>query len=744
MDEDFDDFGNFVGQEYSDSGSGGEDSDWEDTAMEQPDEVAVEHFAHDTQSLSEPLVMRRHSSDDEEVTPSNWEFQSGLLRSTPALVRNLCIRGPQGSGKTALLKLLGCPAVYSAVEAQRQTTLYPRFYSALVQSSTRKSYVFNCADTPGHVEFIDFAECAKALCDASVYVVDVVEGVFPRQSVELDNTLVVVNKIDRLITELKLPPSEACARIFTLLGELGVPPDQVIFASARFTFTFSLGSITRLYARYDRAVPDLRSRSAFTQYVLEPLYTLVSCALVGQCECSDAALQAIGIRLSRSEWCKEFDIRIRLVLSRYFECDSLQPFVDSVIELLPPPGSVDVDTPLVIEYRDQLYGVCRSSVPQIRPGLLFPYAGTAVKITESFPSSWYMTVYDGKDPFKAVLVQPYVRVSIEPMQDTPELAQNLNTALAVLSALFPALQTKSEENGQFELLAMGELYLDTVIFELKQRYTGKLKVGQPLPLFQETVSSRSTIDCACTSPNGKFRIVVIAEPLSRGISSTSGAMLDAFKSNRLFAEPHIRLDPSALDAMIQGFQWSCMQGPLMDEPVTDVQFTVLEVETKAATAQILPTMRKACLGAVMLAAPRICQPVSKFSCIGLLASGKAVYKEVEKRGGEVVADEPVPLTNLYVVEATLPTIDTFTLGVDVLCHMDTRRQARVAMGFDHWHRVDGDPLDAKVSVPRLEPSEPEAFARDVVLKTRWRKGIHTPPDVRDYIDADVAEILFGF
>lgn len=79
-----------------------------------------------------------------------------------------------------------------------------------------KSYLFNIFDTPGHVNFSDEVTAAFRLCDAVCVFVDVLEGVLMNTERLIKHALqerlpilLCINKIDRLVLELKLPPSEA-------------------------------------------------------------------------------------------------------------------------------------------------------------------------------------------------------------------------------------------------------------------------------------------------------------------------------------------------------------------------------------------------------------------------------------------------------------------------------------------------------------------------------------------------------
>jgi len=83
-------------------------------------------------------------------------------------------------------------------------------------NSVLEDYKINLIDTPGHVDFSSEVSTASRLCDGAFVLVDSVEGVCT-QTIQVLRTvylshlrpLLVINKLDRLITELKLSPSEA-------------------------------------------------------------------------------------------------------------------------------------------------------------------------------------------------------------------------------------------------------------------------------------------------------------------------------------------------------------------------------------------------------------------------------------------------------------------------------------------------------------------------------------------------------
>ena len=105
-------------------------------------------------------------------------------------------------------------------EQERHLSVKASPITLLLTNSKSKHYVFNTIDTPGHPNFIGEFVAALRLTDGVVLVVDAVEGVMlmtrkiikhiVRENVDV---IVVINKIDRLIIEMKIPPEDAYLKI---------------------------------------------------------------------------------------------------------------------------------------------------------------------------------------------------------------------------------------------------------------------------------------------------------------------------------------------------------------------------------------------------------------------------------------------------------------------------------------------------------------------------------------------------
>uniref|UniRef100_A0A914PM78 116 kDa U5 small nuclear ribonucleoprotein component n=1 Tax=Panagrolaimus davidi TaxID=227884 RepID=A0A914PM78_9BILA len=357
----------------------------------------------DAQPLSEPIIksvkLRRFQAQEFDLPETVYkkEFMADLT-TKPEMVRNIAVAGHFGHGKTTFIDCLmeqthtefyrfdDKDVRYTDVlyiEQQRGCSVKATPIALLMETTRQKTYLTNIIDTPGHVNFADEATAAFRVSDGVVIVIDAHEGVMMNTERLMKAAMaeglpitICINKIDRLIVELKLPPADAYAKLrytidqvnvllneFALSDETIVSPllHNVIFASSRYNICFSLYSFALFYAarhpgidakefarrlwgdiyynpdtrKFSRKSPGDNTPRTFIHFILEPLYKLFS-QVVGDVDtCLPTIMAELGISLTKSEMKMNVRPLIALICRRFF--GDFTAFTDLVVNNFPSP-----------------------------------------------------------------------------------------------------------------------------------------------------------------------------------------------------------------------------------------------------------------------------------------------------------------------------------------------------------------------------------------------------------------------
>ncbi|KAF2310523.1 hypothetical protein GH714_013540 [Hevea brasiliensis] len=224
--------------------------------------------------------------------------------------------------------------------------------SLVLEDSNSKSYLCNIMDTPGHVNFSDEMTAALRLADGAVLFVDAAEGVMVNTERAIRHAIqerlplvVVINKVDRLITELKLPPKDAYHKlrhtievinnhitaVSSTAGNVQVidpAAGNVCFAGATAGWSFTLQSFAKLYLKlhgipfdadnlqlvfgryvlsfryegFQKKPPASGGERSFVQFVLEPLYKIYSQVIGEHKKSVEATLAELGVTLPNAAY----------------------------------------------------------------------------------------------------------------------------------------------------------------------------------------------------------------------------------------------------------------------------------------------------------------------------------------------------------------------------------------------------------------------------------------------------------
>ncbi|XP_059160130.1 116 kDa U5 small nuclear ribonucleoprotein component-like [Physella acuta] len=358
----------------------------------------------DTQPLTEPIiapVKKKKFSMVEQNLPTtiyNMEFLADLM-DCPNLVRNVTLCGHLHHGKTSFVDCLmeqTHPEIvgdYDSdmrytdtlfTEQERGVSIKSTPVTLVLPDTKAKSFLLNIMDTPGHVNFSDEVTAAFRLSDGVVVFIDAAEGMMLNTERLIKHAMqerlsmtICINKIDRLVLELKLPPADAYFKLRQIIDEVNAiislyaedDPNQMVspllgnvcFASSYYRFCFTLKSFANIYAetyegindkefarrlwgdiyfnsktrKFSKKPPTTSSSRSFVEFILEPLYKIFSQIVGDVDESLPRVCDELGIHLSKEE--QKLNIRplLRLVCRRFF--GDFTGFVDMCVEHIPSP-----------------------------------------------------------------------------------------------------------------------------------------------------------------------------------------------------------------------------------------------------------------------------------------------------------------------------------------------------------------------------------------------------------------------
>jgi U5 small nuclear ribonucleoprotein component len=110
-----------------------------------------------------------------------------------------------------------------------------------------------------------------------------------------------------------------------------------------------------------------------------------------------------------------------------------------------------------------------------------------------------------------------VKTATEPLNpsELPKMVEGLRK----ISKSYPLAITKVEESGEHTILGTGEIFLDSIMKDLRELYSEvEVKVADPVVSFCETVVETSSLKCFAETPNKKNKLTMIAEPLEKGLA----------------------------------------------------------------------------------------------------------------------------------------------------------------------------------------------------------------------------------
>ena len=178
------------------------------------------------------------------------------LMNEPLRIRNTSIIAHVDHGKTTLSdSLLAAAGIISEqtagqklfldsweLEQKRQMTVFASNIS-MTHTFRNEDYLINLIDTPGHIDFSGAVTRSLRAADGALVVVDAVEGPMTQTETVLMQALrervkplLFVNKVDRLIKEIKLTPEEVQRKFAKIIVRVNTLIEKYYYSSLSLYF----------------------------------------------------------------------------------------------------------------------------------------------------------------------------------------------------------------------------------------------------------------------------------------------------------------------------------------------------------------------------------------------------------------------------------------------------------------------------------------------------------------------------
>jgi len=576
-------------------------------------------------------------------------------------IRNIATSAHIHHGKTALTDNLLAASGYMAAknagdleegmatwqhadEQERLLTVDAANVS-MVHEYEGEEYLINLIDTPGHVDFSGNVTRAMRAIDGTVVLVCAVEGIMPQTETVIKQALrervkpvLFINKVDRMIKELKLSPEqmqERFTKIVLNFNELirkiaekeyktkwlvNINDGSVAFGSARDNWALSVPFMKKKGITFKNIIEMSQLKEEERKewcWKNAPLYEVLLDMVVKHLP---SPLEAQKYRIPKI-WHGDLESEFGKGL---INCDSNSKpaFVITRVVIEPKSGKEVAAGRLFsgkLKQGDEVYlnlakqkqriqqlliynGVKPEQIDEVECGNVIAIAGITGEAGETI-------TLDPETPFEELkhIFEPVITKAIEVKKpaDLPKLIE----VLRKVAKEDPSIKVQiNEETGENLISGMGELHLEIIENRIRTEKGVDVKTSNPIVVFRETVIKKSK-EFEGRSPNKHNSFFIVVEPLEDevyeaikageisdgrikkrdevlinklrelGISNEEIRQYrDIYKGNvfldKTKGEVHIG---EVIELVLDAFEQVCDGGPLSREPCTKMKVSLVDI-----------------------------------------------------------------------------------------------------------------------------------------------------------------------
>ncbi|MBI1829493.1 MAG: elongation factor EF-2 [Thaumarchaeota archaeon] len=669
------------------------------------------------------------------------------------------------------------------LEQDRQMTIVQANVTLLYEANGEE-YVINMIDTPGHIDFTGRVTRSLRAIDGAVVVSDSVEGIMTqtetvtRQALEERvRPVLYINKIDRLIKELRLPPEKMQEwlldiitnfnRLIDIYAEpeykekwkVSIQDGSVSFGSAKDKWGFNADvmkkkgiSFKDIYTAYSEG-GDIKALAEKA-----PLYDAVLGMVVKHHPSPDVAQK---YRIPKI-WKGDLDSDLGKAL---LNCDDNGPTVMMIVNMTMDPAAgpvaigrlfsgkikdgdrihlIDTKREGRVQSVNFFMGNQREMVGELAAGNIPALLGL-----EHARAGQTLSSVAGIHTFEGIqyVSEPVVQIAVEPKhpKDLPKLVE----ALRRITIEDPNLVVKiNEESGETVIAGMGVLHLE-IASSLIADAGVQVVTSQPLINYRETIRT-SAGPIMAKSPNRHNKIFLKVEPLDEKVAEMiRNGTLNEYKDTKEVAEilrnagwerdeakrvmrfdsrgnifvdgtKGVQFVGESTDSILSGFEDTMKEGPLAREQVRGCKFTFHhfvphEDPAHRGLSQLGPASRRACMGSMLLANPVLLEPTLGIEVRVPQEMIGNVAGVISGKRGKVLSMEQKGV--VHILTGEMPASETFDLSE--VMRGQTAGKAMWNTHFKAWTPV------------------PNSVLPTILAEIRKRKGLSPdPPTANEFIDSE--------
>ncbi|MBI2575908.1 elongation factor EF-2 [Candidatus Woesearchaeota archaeon] len=482
--------------------------------------------------------------------PDNHNFVAeGMVIHNTAMTDNLLAAAGHMASKYAG-DLEGGMATWQHKDEQERLMTVDAANVSMVHEFHGNEYLINLIDTPGHVDFGGNVTRAMRAIDGTIVLICAVEGVMPQTETVVKQALrervkpvLFINKVDRLVKELKLSPEKIQERFVKLISGFNNLIEDIAEPQFKEKWKVSImdGSVAFGSARENWALSY-----AFMQKKKIGFKDILNIYEMDEAK--------------RKEWvwanAPLHEVILDMVIKHHPDPLTAQPYRipkiwhgeteselgKSLVSCDPNGKPAFVITRIVIDPRSgKDIAAGRLFSGTLRPGIdvylnnarqhqkiqnLYIYNGIKPELIESIPAGNVCAIsgvignagetvtLDEEHPFEELkhIFEPVITKAIK-----PKISNELPKLIEVLRKVGredPSIVIEiNEETGENLLSGMGELHLEIIENRIITEKGVEVLTSQPVVVFRESITKKSQ-EVEGKTPNKHNKFYFTVEPLS--------------------------------------------------------------------------------------------------------------------------------------------------------------------------------------------------------------------------------------